>query len=292
MEVAIAGLGRMGMPIAERILAAGHSLTAYNRTPGKVESLVGRGAKAAGAPGELLREAEVCVTVLADDAALEEVVSAPDGILAGARPDTVLVDMSTVSVAASGRVAAAADQKGVHFLRAPVSGNPSVVRAGNLTVIVSGPSEPFERVAPLLREIGPNVYYVGDAEQARVVKLTLQVLIAGTTELLSEALVLGEAGGVSREKLLEVMGNSAVGSPFIRYKTEGLIRDDYTATFTTSMMKKDLELVLGLGHELGIPLPVTDELGRLVQEAIEAGHGDLDLTSLFLQLRNRVGQPA
>src|SRR5438132_3199220 len=159
MDVAIAGLGRMGMPIAERILAAGHGLTAYNRTPGKVESLVGQGAKAAGAHGELLREAEVCVTVLADDAALEEVVSAPDGILAGARPDTVLVDMSTVSVAASGRVAAAAGQAGVHFVRAPVSGNPSVVRAGHLAVIVSGPSEPFERVAPLLREIGPNVYY-------------------------------------------------------------------------------------------------------------------------------------
>jgi 3-hydroxyisobutyrate dehydrogenase-like beta-hydroxyacid dehydrogenase len=292
MDVAIAGLGRMGMPIAERILAAGHSLTAYNRTPGKVESLVGQGAEDAGAPGELLREAEVCVTVLADDAALEEVVSAPDGILAGARPDTVLVDMSTVSVAASGRVAAAAGQAGVHFVRAPVSGNPSVVRAGNLAVIVSGPSEPFERVAPLLREIGPNVYYVGDADQARVVKLALQVLIAGTTELMSEALVLGEAGGVSREKLLEVMGNSAVGSPFVRYKTEALIRDDYTATFTTSMMKKDLDLVLGLADELGIPLPVAGELGRLVQEAIEAGHGDLDLTSLFLALRNRAGQPA
>src|SRR6266849_6087746 len=116
MEVAIAGLGRMGMPIAERILAAGHSLTAYNRTPSKAEALTVQGAKAAGAPSELLREAEVCITVLADDAAVEEVVTAPDGILAGARPDTVLVDMSTVSVAASGRVAAAAGQAGVHFL--------------------------------------------------------------------------------------------------------------------------------------------------------------------------------
>lgn len=292
MDVAIAGLGRMGLPIAERILAAGHGLTVYNRSPGKAEGLVERGAREAGAPGELLREAEVCVTMLADDAALEEIVSAPDGILAGARPGTILVDMSTVSVAASSRVAAAADRAGVHFLRAPVSGNPSVVRAGNLTFIVSGPEEPFERAEPLLRAIGPNVYRVGDAEQARVVKLTLQVLIAGTTELMAEALVLGEAGGVAREKLLEVMGNSAVGSPFVKYKTEGLIRDDYTATFTTSMMKKDLDLVLGLADELGVPLPVTDELGRLVQESIDAGHGELDLTSLFLQLRNRVGQPA
>ncbi len=289
MKVALVGLGRMGAPIAERVLSAGHELTVYNRSPGKADDLLARGAALGKSPKDLLGASDVCITVVSDDAALEAVTLSNGGILAGARPGTVLVDMSTVSVAASSRVAAAADEAGVGYLRAPVSGNPGVVRAGNLTIIVSGPSEPFERIEPLLKTIGPNVHYVGDADQARVVKLALQVMIGGTAELMAEALLLGEAGGVSREKLLEVMGNSAVGSPFVKYKTGPLLRDDYSATFTTAMMKKDLGLVLGFADETGVRLPMTSELEGLLDEAIEAGYADLDFMALFLALRERAG---
>ena len=275
----------MGVPIAERVLAAGHALTVYNRSPAKAASLVEKGATAAAAPRDLFAANDVCITVLADDRALEAVTLTPDGILAAARPGTVLVDMSTVSVAASSRVAAAAAPAGVHYVRAAVSGNPTVVRAGNLTIIVSGAPESFERVEPLLRAIGPNVYYVGEAEQARVVKLALQVMIGGTAELLSEALVLGEAGGVSRQTLLEVIAGSAAGSPFVKYKSGPLLEDDYSATFTTAMMKKDLELVLGFARETEVRLPMTSELEDLLDDAIEAGYADLDFMALFLRLR-------
>lgn len=286
MNVAAIGLGNMGLPIAERVLAAGHALTVYNRTSGKADGLVALGAAEATSARDCVRDAGVCITVLSDDPALEAVAT---DVLAGARPGTVLIDMSTVSVAASSRVAEACSGAGVEYVRAPVSGNPSVVRAGNLTIIVSGPAASLERVEPLLRAIGPNVYEVGEAEQARVVKLALQVMIGGTAELMSEALLLGEAGGVGAAKLLEVMGNSAVGSPFVKYKTGPLLAGDYSATFTTAMMKKDLALVLGFAGETGVPLPLTAALEGLVQDTIEAGYADVDFMALYLRLRKRAG---
>jgi 3-hydroxyisobutyrate dehydrogenase-like beta-hydroxyacid dehydrogenase len=291
MRVALVGLGRMGVPIAERVLGAGHELTVYNRSPGKADDLLARGAAISGSAKDLLEAADVCITMVSDDVALEAVTISGEGVLAGARPGTVLVDMSTVSVAASRVVADAADERGVAYLRAPVSGNPGVVRAGNLTIVVSGPSEAFERVEPLLREIGPSVHHVGEAEEARVVKLALQVLIAGTAELMAEALLLGEAAGVSRAKLLDVIGASAVGSPFVKYKTGPLLADDYSATFTTAMMKKDLDLVRALAGEQGVPLPVTGDVQALLGDLIDEGYADVDFMALFLQLRKRAGLP-
>lgn len=285
MRVALVGLGNLGTAIAERIVAAGYPLTVYNRTRPKTESLAALGAEVADAPGGLLSTAAACVTVLADDAALEQVALGPAGLLAGAAPGSLLVDMSTVSRASSARIAAAAETAGVRYLRAPVSGNPTVVRAGNLTIIVSGPAADLEDARPLLETIGPNVYHVGEAEEARVVKLALQVLVGGVAELLGEAIVLGEAGGVDRATLLEVIGNSAVGSPFVKYKSGPLLAEDYSATFTTEMMVKDVELVLGLAEEGGAELPFMRRLGDLLRETIAAGYGDADFMALYLRLR-------
>ena len=280
--VTVVGLGRMGLPIAERILDAGFPLSVWNRTASKADELATRGAPVLASPTEALASADVCVTMLADDEALETVAAE---ILAAARAGTTLVDMSTVSVAASERVAERAAAAGVDYLRAPVSGNPSVVRAGNLTVIVSGSEEVAGRLEPLLRTIGPKVLYVGEGERARVVKLVLQILIAGTAELMAEGLVLGEAGGVDRSTLLEVVGASAVGSPFVKYKTEPLLNDDYSATFTTAMMLKDVDLVLDLAGESALALPLTRELRTLLDSLAESGYEDKDFMALYLQLR-------
>jgi 3-hydroxyisobutyrate dehydrogenase-like beta-hydroxyacid dehydrogenase len=277
----------MGVPIAERLLAAGYQLTVFNRTVEKTAPLVELGAQRAGALSDLLADADVCISVVSDDAALEAVTAGADGVLSAARRGSVLIDMSTVSAAASARVAEVADRAGVVYLRAPVSGNPGVVRAGNLTVIVSGPEEGFESVKEVIAAIGPNIRYVGGAEEARVVKLALQVMIGGTAELLAEAILVGDAGGVDRAKLLEVMGASAVGSPFLKYKTEPLLRDDYTATFTTSMMRKDVGLILALAAEGGASLPLTGDLETLLDDAIEGGYGDLDFMALLLLLQDR-----
>jgi 3-hydroxyisobutyrate dehydrogenase-like beta-hydroxyacid dehydrogenase len=207
-------------------------------------------------------------------------------VIPAARPGTVLVDMSTVSPAASARVASLAEAASVAYLRAPVSGNPSVVRAGNLSFIVSGPRATLDRVEPVLRAIGPTVHHVGEEEQARVVKLAINLMIAGLAQLMSEALVLGEAAGVSRASLLEVMSTSAVGAPFVKYKTEPLLRDDFSATFTTALMDKDIELVLDAAEEAGVELPVATEMKTLLRAAIEAGYSDNDFMALFLHLRS------
>jgi 3-hydroxyisobutyrate dehydrogenase-like beta-hydroxyacid dehydrogenase len=281
--VGLIGLGNMGAAIAERVLGAGFPLVVHNRTPEKTEALASGGAVVAKTPADLAARVDVVLTSLADDEALEAVAG---DVVEAARPGTVLVDMSTVSPAASGRIASLAGAASVEYLRAPVSGNPSVVRAGNLSFIVSGPQETLARVDPVLRAIGPTVHHVGDGEEARIVKLAINLMIAGLAQLMSEALVLGEAAGVSRSSLLEVMGSSAAGAPFVKYKTEPLLRDDFSATFTTALMEKDIDLVLDAAEGSGVELPLARELKALLRAAVEAGYENDDFIALFLRLRS------
>jgi 3-hydroxyisobutyrate dehydrogenase-like beta-hydroxyacid dehydrogenase len=287
VTVGLIGLGNMGTAVAERLVDAGYRLVVHNRTPGKAAGLAERGAEVADTPADLAAGADVVITSLADDDALERVAAE---VTASARPGTLLVDLSTVSPEASARVAAEAERAGVEYVRAPVSGNPSVVRAGNLTFIVSGPDDAIDRVEPVLLAIGPTVHRVGDGEQARVVKLAINLVIGGLAELMAEALVLGEAAGVSRRALLEVMGSSAAGAPFVKYKTEPLLRDDYSATFTTALMEKDVDLILDAAAEAGVELPVATELKALLRSAVDAGYGDHDFMALFLHLRSASNQ--
>ena len=292
MTVAVVGLGKMGEAIAERILEGGFPHVVSNRTRERAEPLAARGATVLDSASEALQQADVCVTSLADDSAVEAVLLGEGGVLAGPRPGTTLVETSTVSVACSERVAVAAAAAGVDYLRAPVSGNPVAVRAGTLTIVVSGPEKVFAEREPLLRAIGPKVLYVGDGEQARVVKLVFQILIGGTAELLSEALVLGEAAGVERSRILEAIGASAAGSPFVAYKSPPLLADDYSATFTTALMLKDVELVLDLAAENGVELPYALHLRTLLEATAEGGHADEDFMALYLQLRQSLAGSA
>jgi 3-hydroxyisobutyrate dehydrogenase-like beta-hydroxyacid dehydrogenase len=281
--VGLVGLGNMGTAFGERLLGAGYPLVVYNRTAAKAEPFAAGGASVAKSVAELAAEVDVVITSLTNDEALESVAAE---VVAAARPGTVLVDMSTVSPTVSARVASLAEAASVGYLRAPVSGNPGVVRAGNLSFIVSGPRETLERVEPVLLGIGPTIHHVGEAEQARVVKLAINLMIGGLAQLMSEALVLGEAAGVSRAALLEVMGSSSAGAPFVKYKTEPLLRDDFSATFTTSLMEKDLDLVLDAADQKGVELPIARELKELVRATIDAGYGDDDFMALYLHLRS------
>jgi 3-hydroxyisobutyrate dehydrogenase-like beta-hydroxyacid dehydrogenase len=280
--VGLIGLGNMGTAFAERLLDAGYDLVVHSRSGRKVAPLVARGATEAGSPSELAAAVDVVLTSLPDDEAFESVAAA---VVAAARPGAVLADSSTVSPGASARVAAEADDASILYLCAPVSGNPSVVRAGNLSFIVSGPPAALHRAEPVLRAIGPTIHHVGDAEQARIVKLAINLVIAGLAQLMAEALVLGEASGVSRGVLLETMAESAAGAPFVKYKTEPLLRDDYTATFTTSLMEKDIDLVLEAAEAGGVALPLANEIKGILRSAIEAGFGGVDFMALFPHLR-------
>lgn len=314
MRVAVLGLGRMGAPIAERLAQAGHELSVWNRTPAATEPFVSRGAKALARPADACTQAEVAITMLADDEAVRAVTLGEGGLLSDApepgqagpargqavpapgqadRPHPpTLIDMSTISATTSAEIAAAAALARIDYLRAPVSGNPSVVVAGKLGIIVSGPLEVFERLSPMLRDIGPNLYHVGDREQARIVKLALNLMIGGTTELLAEALVLAEHHGLQRQKLLEVIAGSAIGSPYVNYKQGTLLSGDYSSTFTARLLHKDLGLALDAGHAVAVPLPVTALVQQLVEGAIAQGMGDLDLAVLVPRLEREAGGDA
>jgi 3-hydroxyisobutyrate dehydrogenase-like beta-hydroxyacid dehydrogenase len=289
MKLGVVGLGKMGQAVAERLLYAGeerllgpgNEVAVFNRTPGREGALVERGARV----GESLGELDVIFSSLADDEALEG--WAPR--FAELRPGAVLVEMSTVSVAASRRLAEQLDEAGVRYLRSPASGNPGAVRAGTAALVVSGDRADYDEVEPLLKAITPTVRYVGQGEAARVVKLAFQILIVGTAELLGEALVLGEAAGVEREALLEAIGASVVGSTFVKYKSEPLLRDDYTATFTSALMQKDVELIFDLADEAGVELPATREIASVLDATARNGHADEDFMAMLLELKDRAG---
>jgi 3-hydroxyisobutyrate dehydrogenase-like beta-hydroxyacid dehydrogenase len=288
MRVAVLGLGRMGAPIADRLEQAGHELSVWNRSPGPAATFADRGVRVLDTPREAWERADVCVTMLADGSAVEAVTLGEDGLLSVDAEGT-LVDMSTIGADSSARVAEECERRGVSFLRAPVSGNPSVIVAGNLGIMVSGPKDVFDRLAGLLRDIGPNLFYVGAADEARIVKLAINLMIGGTAQLIAEALVLAERYGVERAKMLEVMGGSAAGSPFVKYKTDALVADDYSSTFTSSLMYKDLALALEAGHRVAAPLPLTAATQQMVQGCVAMGMGDDDFTALLPRLRREAG---
>ena len=290
MRVAVLGLGRMGAPIAERLEQAGHELAVWNRSPAAAEAFARRSVRVLDAPGDAWEHAEVVITMLADDAAVRAVVLAEGGLL-GAPPARAgtLIEMSTIAAGSSRELAAAAERAQIPYLRAPVSGNPSMVVAGRLGIIVSGPQSEFERLQPMLHDIGPNLFHVGTGEQARIVKLALNLMIGGTTQLLAEALVLAERNGIERQQMLEVIAGSAIGSPYVSYKRGTLLSGDYSSTFTARLLHKDLGLALDSGHDSGVPLAVTALVQQLVEGCIAQGMGDLDLAVLVPRLEREAG---
>lgn len=289
MNVSFLGLGRMGQAMADRLLDAGHDVAVWNRTASVCEPYVERGAVHLDSPADAWAHGDLAITMLLNDWAVDSVYLGEEGLLAGDASDRTAVDMSTIGVPGSERVAVRAEERGTAFLRAPVTGNPSVVAAGNLGIIVSGPREAYDAVEALLRDIGPNHFYVGTGEQSRVVKLAINLMIAGTSELIAEALVMAERNDITRADMLEVMGGSVMGSPFVKYKTEALIADDYASTFTTEGMYKDLALALENANSVGVPLPIGALVQQLVQGCIAQGMGDIDFMSLLPRLRREAG---
>jgi 3-hydroxyisobutyrate dehydrogenase-like beta-hydroxyacid dehydrogenase len=289
MKVALLGLGRMGSAIAERLVEAGHDLAVWNRTQAVTERFAGSRAVVLDTPADAWQHCDVTIVMLADTAAVEAVLLGPEGLLCADAGGRTIIDMSTISPERSGRIAERANELGASFLRAPVTGNPSVVNAGNLGIMISGPRSAYVAVTGLLRDIGPNHFYVGERDEARVVKLAVNLVLAGTTELLAEALVMGERTGVDRGTMLRVIGGSAIGSPFVKYKADALVADDYASTFTSRGMEKDVRLALECANSAGVPLPVTALVQQLLRGCIASGMGDIDFTALVPRLRREAG---
>ncbi len=283
------GAGRMGLQMASRLLDAGHDVAVYNRTKAKVAPLTDRGAVVADSPAELASR-DVVFTIVAGSDDLLQVTAGENGVLADAgRAPGLLVDFTTVSVQASAAVREAAEKRGTEFLAAPVSGNPKVVRAGKLSLAVSGSQQTFDAAKPLLEVFGRRVTYVGQDEVARLAKICHNVLLGVTMQSLAEVTVLAEKGGISRAAFLEFINHSVMGSMFSRYKSPALVHLDFTPTFTVPLLLKDFDLGLAAARELEAPMPVAATTAALVASALGAGYRTQDFATMLLEQARRAG---
>ena len=277
------GLGRMGSPIAERLVRAGCRLTGYNRTRSKAGPLREAGGRLADSPADLAGH-DVVFTMVSTAADLDAVLSGPGGLLTDpARAPRVLVDCSTISAEASAGMRALAVSRNVAFLVASVSGNDQVARAGKLRVYASGPREAYDTVAPYLGCFGASVRYIGEGDAARAVKIGHNLFLGIVYQALAECAVLAEKQGVPRHVFLEAINDSVLGSPYTRYKSPGIVNLDFTVTFSNALFLKDLELGLEAAGRTGAELPLTRRVRDLARESITASGPEADYTTLLLR---------
>jgi 3-hydroxyisobutyrate dehydrogenase-like beta-hydroxyacid dehydrogenase len=281
MSIGWIGAGRMGFAMASRLAQAGEQLTVWNRTKAKAEPLAEHGCTIADSIADL-RGCDLVFTMVSTPADLQQVLLGEGGLLVDQDDlPKVVVDCSTVSTESSVEMRQACSDRGVDFLAAPVSGNGKVVRAGKLSLVVSGPEETYQLAAPLLAHIGASVTYVGEGDVARLVKICHNLMLGVVTQSLAEITVLAEKGGVPRAAFLDFLNNSVMGSMFTRYKSPALVNLDYTPTFTPILLRKDFDLGLAAARQLDVPMPVAAATAQLVQASVGSGRVDEDFAILL-----------
>lgn len=283
------GLGNMGKLMSGRLLEADYPLVVYNRTKEKTRELVEKGAKVADSPAEVASQAEITFTMVTDSKALEDVTLNKNGAFEGSKPGSIFIDMSTVSPESSAKVAEAAKQKGIRYLRAPVSGSTPAATAGTLGIMVSGDEDAHNESLELFKVIGQKVFYLGPAEEARYMKLAVNIIMGAICQILSEALVFGKKAGLDWGKMLEVITNSSAAAPLISYKVKPILERNFSPTFTINLMAKDFDLALAAGKDLTVPLPVASLVKQCLASAQATGKGELDFVSLVLLAEEHAG---
>ena len=277
--IGVIGLGAMGSRIADRLLDAGHRVYATNRSPAKAEPLVERGLIWLDTPREVAASAEVVLSMVTDDAALQAITAGPQGLLAGLDAGSVYVDMSTVSPQASRELAERVHALGARMLDAPVSGSIPQAESGTLAIMVGGERQAFAAVEPLLRELGQTVTHIGPNGQGLLLKLAINISLAVQTLAFSEGLLLAERAGVDPEVAAEVMSTSSIGSPMLKARVPLLLHLPEHAWFDVELMQKDIRLARDAADELAIPLPSATVADQVLSQARELGYGHRDLAS-------------
>lgn len=283
------GLGTMGGPMAKRLLNAGHTVTGYNRTKSRAEWLMDLGMRWGETPRAVAEAADVTITMLANTEALQAVTGGPDGILAGLKPGSIYIDMSTVSPAASQELASQVADKGARMLDAPVSGSAVTLEAGQLSIMVGGERETFEKARPVLQDIGPTVNYVGKNGLAVMMKVATNLSLPVQILSFCESILLAEKSGIPRETAVEVLLNSVVASPALKYRVPLILEPPEQPLFDVNMIQKDLLLALEMGRELQVPLPTTALTNQWLTAARGMGLADQDFAVLFKVLATLAG---
>src|SRR5919201_1698354 len=284
------GLGVMGGRMANRLMAKGHHVVGYNRTRAKAQWLVDKGLTLADTPREVAERADIVFVMVANSNALGAVANGPHGFVAGLAPDKIVIDMSTVSPALSRAVAAKVREQGADMVDAPVSGSVSTLEAGKLSIMVGGERATFDRVRPLLLEdVGPKVTYVGGNGLAVSMKIATNLSLAVQMLAFSEGVLLAEKSGIARETAVEVLLNSVIASPMVKYRGPFVLGLPEEAWFDVKMMQKDLLLALEMGRELDVPLPTTAVTNEMLTAARGMGLAEQDFAVVFEVLARMAG---
>ena len=281
LAVAFLGLGMMGRPMAVNIARAGHALVVWNRTSRVAAELAGEvGARAAATPADAVRDADVVISMLADGAVLSAVYRGPDGVLPALRPGAVAVDMGTSGPAAVGELARSVAGAGGSFVDAPVSGSTAAAHEATLTIMAGGDAQAVGRVRPVLEAVAARVHHVGPSGSGAALKLAINSALFALTQAVAEALVLAERSGISASVAYDVLLDSAVAAPAVRYRRDAFLDAGVPASFRLELAAKDLRLLQDHSHVVGASLPLAASVAGVVGDAVAAGFGERDLASL------------
>ena len=280
-KVGFIGLGVMGGQMVNRLLGKGHSVTGYNRTRSKAQWLIDQGMKWADSPRAVASASDFTFAMVTNAAAISAITEGSDGMLAGLGPGKIFLDMSTVSPGVSRALAARVRERGADMVDSPVSGSVITLQEGKLSVMVGGRRETFEKVKPLLEDIGPKVTYVGDNGVALSMKIATNLSLAVQMLAFSEGVLLAEKSGIAREVAVDVLTHSAVASPMIQYRGPFVLKQPEEAWFDVNMMQKDMVLAMELGRQLDVPLPTTAISNEVLTAARGMGMEKLDFACMF-----------
>jgi 3-hydroxyisobutyrate dehydrogenase len=283
-NIGFIGMGHMGSHMVPRLLHAGYHLTVYDRTAERAQAMGQLGAAFAGTPRDLAASSEVIISCVTNDSALEAVMLAPDGALAGAHAKSVIIDMSTVAPQTSRRLFQAAQAKGVSMIDAAVSGSVPQVKQGSLVIFVGGEQETYELCKPILNVLGKQNIYLGSSGKGTAMKLVVNLLLGLSRQALAEALVLGEKAGLEREQLIDVLKQTAVVSPRQQADLEHARQREYPADFALALMYKDFHLVLDEAFEVSAPVPMTAVAQQIAAAALPSlGNEDASVIIQFME---------
>lgn len=275
------GLGVMGGQMVSRLLDKGHTVTGYNRTRAKAKWLLDKGMRWADSPRQVAESSDYIFAMVTNSAAIKAVTDGPDGLIAGLTPSKIFIDISTVSPEVSRATAEKVRAKGADMVDSPVSGSVITLQEGKLSVMVGGRNETFERVKPILLDIGPKVTHVGGNGVALAMKIAVNLSLAVQMMAFSEGVLLAEKSGIPREVAVDVLTHSAVASPMIQYRGPFILQQPEEAWFDVNMMQKDMLLAMELGRQLNVPVPTTAVTNEFLTAARGMGLEKLDFACVF-----------
>lgn len=275
--------------MVDRLLEKGHTVTGYNRTRSKAQWLIDKGMKWADSPLAVCQSADVIISMVTNSEALKEIANGPKGMLEGLTPGKYWIEMSTVAPALSRELAGRVREKGADMVDAPVSGSVITLQSGKLSVMVGARPETFERVKPVLLDIGPKVTHVGENGLALVMKIATNLSLAVQMLAFSEGVLLAEKSGIKRETAVDVLTHSVMGSPMVQYRGPFVLNMPDEAWFSVNMMQKDMLLALELGRQVDVPLPTTALTNEFLTTARGMGLAAKDFAIIFEVLARMSG---